>query len=59
MRKLFEIQLLNFIVRSEAIFEHIIVTNSANNAVDITTHSNSLCLISHEWYPSHGIVKIN
>lgn len=56
MKQLFEIQFLNFIVRSEAIFEHIIVTN---NNVDTTTYSNSLCLISHEWNLSHGIVKIN
>lgn len=51
MRQLFEIQFLNFIVRSKSIFERVI--NNANNANDTTIYFNSLCLISHDLYLSH------
>ena len=50
MRQLFEIQFLNFFVRSKLIFEHIIVFNNANNADDTVTlyalsHMICTCLI--------------
>lgn len=36
MWQLFEIQFFNFIVRSQSVFEHIII-NNANNVDDTTT----------------------
>lgn len=53
MRQLFDIQFLSAVVRSK-----FIVINNVNNGVNTTTYFSSLCLVSHEWYLFHGIVKI-
>lgn len=42
MKQLFEIQFLNFILRSKSIFEHI--TNNTNNGIDTPTYFNFYAL---------------